>query len=104
MHAGLDTFRQSTIRFLCVKKSLIWSAAFGKAISKPPESFLLSRKIRPIKTPEKWTLPHVWKAILSGQIYMGQCDGRYTDDYAYDAAVDFKSGMGAAPALPLPGG
>ena len=24
---------------------------------------------------------------------MGQCDGRYTDDYAYDAAVDFRSGM-----------
>ena len=33
------------------------------------------------------------KAILSGQIYEGRCDGRYTDDYAYDAAVGFRSGV-----------
>lgn len=51
------------------------------------------KEIKPIKVPDKWTLPHVWKAILSGQIYEGHCDGRYTDDYAYDAAVDFRSGV-----------
>ena len=50
-------------------------------------------KIKPIKKPKKWTIAHVWKAILAGQIYKGVKDGRYTDDYAYDAAVNFQSGL-----------
>lgn len=49
-------------------------------------------KVKPIKTPAKWTLPHVWKAILSGQITSGRCTGRYTDDYAFDASVNFQEG------------
>lgn len=49
-------------------------------------------KIKPIKNPEKWTVAHVWKAILTGQIYKGVKDGYYTDDYAHDAAVNFKTG------------
>ena len=49
-------------------------------------------EIKPIKKPEKWTIAHVWKAILAGQIYKGVKDGRYTDDYAYDAAVNFQRG------------
>lgn len=49
-------------------------------------------QVKPINIPEKWTLPHVWKAILSGQIYDGQIDGRYTDDYHYDAATNYSSG------------
>lgn len=52
------------------------------------------RQIKPIKTPTKWTLAHVWKAILSGQIYAGKVDGHYSDDYAYDAAVNFGTGRG----------
>lgn len=51
-------------------------------------------QVKPIKTPDKWTLPHVWKAILSGQIYEGWIDGKYTDDYAYDAATNYSSGRG----------
>jgi hypothetical protein len=49
-------------------------------------------KMKPINTPTKWTLPHVWKAILAGQIKSGVCDGRYTDDYAQDAADNFGRG------------
>lgn len=49
-------------------------------------------EIKPIKIPKKWTIAHVWKAILSGQIYKGVKDGRYTDDYAYDAATNFSKG------------
>lgn len=48
--------------------------------------------IEPIKQPSKWTLPHVWKAIISGQITSGKCDGYYTDDYRYDNHVDFRRG------------
>lgn len=45
--------------------------------------------VKPIKTPAKWTIAHVWKAILAGQIIEACRDYRYTDDYAYDAATDF---------------
>ena len=49
-------------------------------------------EIKPIKTPTKWTLAHTWKAILSGQIYNGKIDGKYSDDYAYDAASGYSTG------------
>ncbi len=49
-------------------------------------------EIKPIKTPIKWTIAHVWKAILSGQIFKGVKDGHYTDDYAYDAGCNFGTG------------
>ena len=51
-------------------------------------------EVKPIKTPNKWTIAHVWKAILSGQIFKGVKDGHYTDDYAYDAACNFGIGLG----------
>lgn len=49
-------------------------------------------EIKPIKTPAKWTIPHIWKAILAGQIVKGACDGYYTDDYARDAADNYRQG------------
>lgn len=49
-------------------------------------------EVKEIKAPEKWTLPHVWKAILSGQMIAGEKKMRLTDDYAYDAATDFGKG------------
>jgi len=49
-------------------------------------------EIKPIKTPTKWTISHVWKAILSGQIYKGVKDQHLTDDYAGDAADNFGTG------------
>ena len=54
---------------------------------------------KPIKRPKKWTLNHVWKAILAGQIIHGECRGYYTDDYAGDAQNDF--GRGAINLLSL---
>ena len=42
--------------------------------------------------PAKWTLPHVCKALLNGQFKSLRCNGVYTDDYAYDAAVNFREG------------
>jgi len=49
-------------------------------------------KVPPIKTPEKWTKAHIWKAILSGQIWEGTTSYHYTDDYAYDAAYNYGQG------------
>lgn len=40
----------------------------------------------------KWTIDKVAKAILTGQVTQGVQDMRLTDDYAYDAAVNFRKG------------
>ena len=40
--------------------------------------------IKPIKLPTKWTISHVWKGILSGQIKKVICTGKYSDDYSFD--------------------
>ena len=56
------------------------------------ETFTPFRPIKPIRMPKKWALPHVWKALLAGQVYQGKVDGKYSDDYAYDAAVEYHEG------------
>jgi hypothetical protein len=42
--------------------------------------------------PKKWTVAHVVRALLAGQFSNLKCDGKYSDDYAYDAAVNFHIG------------
>ena len=50
-------------------------------------------KVKPLKEmPKKWTMKHVYKAILNNQ-YMGlTCNGIYTDDYAYDYSCNYRQG------------
>jgi len=48
--------------------------------------------VKPIKKPEKWTRTHVYKAIMSGQIQSAKQVYYYTDDYAGDAADNFRKG------------
>lgn len=92
LHSGLNTFREVYEKFF-VRRELPDCHTYATK-TKSMHVFTPFKEIRPIKAPAKWTLPHVWKAILSGQIYQGKCDGCYTDDYAYDAAVNFRSGVG----------
>lgn len=47
---------------------------------------------RPVKLGERLTASTIAKAIRAGQIVSGRTDGRYTDDYASDAAYDFYRG------------
>ncbi|MFI3254570.1 MAG: hypothetical protein R3Y63_09580 [Eubacteriales bacterium] len=47
---------------------------------------------KPIKEPQKWTANHLAKAILSGQVFYGEIEGQYSDDYAGDAQRDFGRG------------
>ncbi len=47
---------------------------------------------KPIKEPQKWTASHLAKAILSGQVFYGEIEGQYSDDYAGDAQRDFGRG------------
>lgn len=48
--------------------------------------------VKAVKLGDRLTAATVAKAILSGQIAAGRTDGRYTDDYAMDAAYDFYAG------------
>lgn len=49
-------------------------------------------KPKKINKPQKWTISHVVKAILSGQIKKGVCEMHLTDDYALDDSVNFGKG------------
>lgn len=91
LYSGLNTFREVYEKFF-VRRELPDCHVYTSTL-KSMNVFTPFKEIKPIKVPAKWTLPHVWKAILSGQIYEGHCAGRYTDDYAYDAAVNFRSGV-----------
>ena len=42
--------------------------------------------------PVKWTVAHVVRALLAGQFSKLKCNGVYTDDYAFDNAVNFQQG------------
>lgn len=49
--------------------------------------------VKPLKSaPKKWNLTHVYKAIINGQFKDLRCKGKYTDDYAFDAAYNFMQG------------
>jgi hypothetical protein len=48
---------------------------------------------KPLKEePKKWTIPHVIRALINGQFENLTCDGKYTDDYAWDNAINFGKG------------
>jgi hypothetical protein len=44
------------------------------------------------QAPAKWTVAHAIRALWNGQAANLRCNGRYTDDYAHDAAVSFREG------------
>lgn len=91
-NTGAHTFKDVYQRYFIGKETD--GATRYESEQKSIETFSPFRQIKPIKTPSKWTISHVWKAILSGQIYSGKVDGRYSDDYAYDNATNFSEGRG----------
>jgi len=46
--------------------------------------------------PKKWTLTDVVRALTCGQADDVRCDGKYTDDYAWDNAENFGKGPTSA--------
>lgn len=48
--------------------------------------------VKPVKLGERLNASVIARAILAGQIAKGETEGRYTDDYAADAAYDFYRG------------
>lgn len=91
-NAGAHTYKEVYQRYFIDGHSD--GATRYESEQKSITTFSPFRQIKPIKTPSKWTIAHVWKAILSGQIYSGKVDGRYSDDYAYDNATNFSEGRG----------
>jgi hypothetical protein len=54
--------------------------------------------VKPLKAiPAKWTMRHVYAAIINHQFKSLKCQGVYTDDYAWDDAVNFRRGEIASP-------
>jgi len=50
-------------------------------------------KLAPLKAlPPKWTLAHTKRALANGQYTNAKCNGYYTDDYAWDAACNYRQG------------
>jgi hypothetical protein len=55
-------------------------------------------RVKPVtEMPEKWTILHLRKILANGQFRSYTQDFYYTDDYAYDAAVNFRKGYIANP-------
>ena len=55
-------------------------------------------KVKPLKAmPKKWTLRHVYSALINGQFKDLKCNYVLTDDYAWDAACDYRKGEIKAP-------
>lgn len=48
--------------------------------------------VKPQKLGDRLTAATIAKSIMAGQIAAGRTDGRYTDDYAADAAYNFYAG------------
>jgi hypothetical protein len=50
-------------------------------------------RLKPLKShPPGWNLTHVRRALANGQFANFRCNGVYTDDYAFDSAVNFQKG------------
>lgn len=50
-------------------------------------------RIKPLKeAPKKWTVAHAMRALVNGQYKNLRCNGVYTDDYARDAAMNYREG------------
>ena len=91
LHDGLSTFGAVYEKFFAQRE--LPDCEVYSSTRKGSRVFTPFKEIKPIYTPAKWTLPHVWKAILAGQIFEGAVDAHYTDDYAYDAAVNYREGI-----------
>ena len=87
----IDTFTKliAAVRSGCSLQEINTKTSEEKGI----EVFSPFVQVTPIKTPSKWTRTHIWKALLTGQIYKAECAYHYTDDYARDADVNFREGQ-----------
>lgn len=91
---GLNTFRELYDKYYTRREAPGDGFTVYERHKESMRTFTPFKRISPIKMPKKWTVPHIWKGILSGQIYYGVVDGRYSDDYAFDSGMNFFQGRG----------
>lgn len=64
-----------------------------KSVEQSIRVFSPLTNLEPLKAlPKKWTVELALRAIANKQYVWFKCNGHYTDDYAFDAAVDFGRG------------
>lgn len=69
------------------------SVEYRRSYKKANRTFSPFAKYAPLtEVPTKWTIPHVIRALWNHQYEGLKCDSYYTDDYAGDAAVNFRAG------------
>ncbi len=91
--AGIDTVPQ--LLDACRNDKSLDGISITQHESKGVDTFSPFVEVKPLKVlPDKWTKRTFTQALMSGQLYRGEVAYRYTDDYAYDAAVGFRTGVG----------
>lgn len=92
-NSGADDL--SAIWALCISGKEIDGLSVSKKEHKGVDVFSPFVSVKPLKVvPTKWTKRNFAQALMSGQLYRGEVAYRYTDDYAYDAALGFLTGVG----------
>jgi hypothetical protein len=54
--------------------------------------FVVNRFKPLTEVPKKWTMAHCKRALANGQFLKLRCNGVYSDDYAFDDAVNYRRG------------
>lgn len=80
---------------LCISGREIDGLSVSRREHKGVDVFSPFVSVKPLKAlPDKWTKRNFTQALMSGQLYRGEVAYRYTDDYAYDAAIGFLTDVG----------
>jgi len=80
---------------LCTSGKEIDGVSVSRREHKGVDVFSPFVSVKPLTAlPDKWTKRNFTQALMSGQLYRGEVAYRYTDDYAYDAAIGFLTGVG----------
>ena len=70
----------------------VYGLTFEAGAQSSNRTFSPFAPVKPVKLGERLNASTIAKAIRAGQIVAGRTEGRYTDDYAADAAYDFYRG------------
>ncbi len=91
--AGVDSITK--LFDVCNGGHAIEDVVVNRSESKGVDLFSPFVEVKPLtELPEKWTKRNFTQALMSGQLFRAETAFHYTDDYAYDAAFDFRSGTG----------
>lgn len=83
---GLGEYKSQSEEVLGVSASISWEK--GVRVFSP------FAKFKPFKRePKNWNITNVIKGLMTGQIHDVVIKGKYSDDYAWDAATNYSEGV-----------